>query len=123
MVQGEKEERDVNGKIRPQKGRLSNGELLHDVRRLREWEREFGSSVGERERRISRGRGRSRRRRNGGKGRLTAVIVRGVLILLVIAGLLYAGFKFYPRVSGSGQPVTPLESSREIRHETMGVYQ
>lgn len=95
--------------------------VMYDVRRLREWEREFGELDGEP--RPAARRGRSRRRRGRGTGRLAAALARIVVALILVIGLFYAGLRFYHRMSGDGRPVTTLESSREIVPETMESYQ
>lgn len=102
-----------------QKGKDRN----QDIRRLREWEREF-QSMEPRLRKSHaqdrlKGRGRSRRRKGGRGGRRALSMAVIILALLLMAGLLYGGFRFYQNWSGESESIAPLESSRAITPETM----
>ena len=63
---------------------------------------------------------KSRRRRQSRAGETVVIAARGVLILLVIAAVAFAGIYGFRHWQGSQTSGLPLETGREIVPESMG---
>lgn len=120
--QGEWDARGEGERKREQNCKKERGykNQRNDIRRLRDWEREFQGLDAKPQKSPERSRGRSRRRKGGQGGQMALTIVTSILVLLLLIVLFYGGFRFYQRWSGESGSASPLESSREIAPESMG---